>query len=384
MRGVPSHISAAAGPTTLATQYWDRGCLLIRKTHPYRALQRAGLTGIAWYRGLSTKSDGVNAPGRGSACGTPIVCRGSTLRDMHRRWAGLLVVVVAFVAVVIAARSHARPVSGYASATSVPGAPRVGDCVLQPFAAGGGWADPGGVYPPLRTGTCTGLRYGEVVAVVSGGLTDFSAAAQTAADPSKGVQDTNPLFSTCTRKVGDYIGIVPTAGTVPALLQIWHPPGVPDTTVIGPSTRQRAAGQRWLACAYDFPADAPGSKSSLKDEFTSGQVPGVFAWCRTSADPAYPTYAPVACNIAHPVEEFGLLTAPAPAQQQEASCGQLVHQLTGMADPTDGGRLQIRVLVAPKVDDAADPIYCVVAAVGPHTLNGPLLGLGSGPVPWTS
>lgn len=34
---------------------------------------------------------------------------GSTLQDMRRRWAGLLVVVVAFIAVVLAARVHARP-----------------------------------------------------------------------------------------------------------------------------------------------------------------------------------------------------------------------------------------------------------------------------------
>ena len=260
----------------------------------------------------------------------------------------------------------------------------MGDCVLQPFADGGGWSDPGGVYPSLRTGTCAGLRYGEVVAVVPDGLTDFSAVTQTAADPSKGVQDTNPLFSICTRKVTDYIGIDPMTGSLPALFQTWFPPGVPETTVVGPNERQKVAGQRWLACAYDFPATAPGSTSSLRDEFTSGRVPGVFARCRTSVDPTYPTYAPVACNIAHPVEEFGVLMEPATAQQQQTSCRQLVRHLTGMADPTDGGRLQIRVLVTPRVADAADPIYCVLAAVGPHALKGPLLGLGSGPVPWTN
>ncbi len=39
-------ISAAAGPTAPATQYCDRGRRLIRKAHPHRAFQRAGLTGM--------------------------------------------------------------------------------------------------------------------------------------------------------------------------------------------------------------------------------------------------------------------------------------------------------------------------------------------------
>ena len=302
---------------------------------------------------------------------------------MRRRWAGVHLVGVALAAALIASRAHSSLVAGVAATTPAPGAPTVGDCILQPFADGDGWSDPGGVYPPLRTGVCAGRRYGEVVAVVADGLTNYSAASQTAANPSNGIQDTNPLVNTCGNKIAEYVGIVPTRGTVPALFQIWYPPGVPATAVIGPSARRKAAGQTWLACSYRFPTTQAGS-ASLKSEFTNGTVPGVFARCRTSVDPTYPTYAPVACDLAHPVEEFGVETKPATAAQRESTCDQLVHRLTGMADPTDGGRLQIRVLMTPQVLKAAEPIYCVLAAAGSRALDGPLLGLGSGPVPWTN
>ena len=302
---------------------------------------------------------------------------------MRRRWAGVLVVVVALAVVMVASLAHSRSVAGVAATTSIPAAPTAGDCVLEPFADDDGSSGPGGVYLPLRTGVCAGPRYGEVVAVVPDGLTTYPAATQSAADPSTGVQDTDPFLGTCTNKVAAYVGIVPTQGTVPALFQIWYPPGVPETTVIGPSARQKAAGQTWLACSYRFPATQAGS-ASLKSEFTNGTVPPVFARCRTSVDPNYTKYAPVACNLALPVEEFGVEREPATAAQRQTSCQQLVHRLTGMADPTDGGRLQIRVLMTPQVPGTAAPIYCVLAAVGSTALKGPLLSLGSGTVPWAN
>jgi hypothetical protein len=46
-----------------------------------------------------------------------------------------------------------------------------------------------GAYPPLRNGSCAGLRHGEVVAMLSDGLAKYSAVTRTAVSPTVGAQE---------------------------------------------------------------------------------------------------------------------------------------------------------------------------------------------------
>ena len=81
------------------------------------------------------------------------------------------------------------------------------------------------------------------------------------------------------------------------------------------------------------------------------------------------------------------------------TCRQLVRQLTGMADPTAGGALTVETaqermqIITFGVDatgtstvgrssgETLIPV-CLVAVAAHHALAGPLMDLGTGPVPW--
>src|SRR5664279_2582574 len=86
---------------------------------------------------------------------------------MNRRLAGMVVVLLAVVAVVVAPSIDGRRVAGVAIALTFPDPPQVGDCVLPPFPA---YAIVSGVpaqipVTAITFGSCNGLVGGEVIAV---------------------------------------------------------------------------------------------------------------------------------------------------------------------------------------------------------------------------
>ncbi len=117
----------------------------------------------------------------------------------------------------------------------------------------------------------------------------------------------------------------------------------------------------------------------------SSRIPGEFGSCVSTAD----EYGDmVDCSTPHPTEILGYtgpLASPPSRAELNGTCRLLATRLTGLADPTAGGKLQ--VVLAPQAggwDSAGrDTVLyqCRLAAAPGTQLVGPLVGIGEGPVP---
>jgi len=139
-----------------------------------------------------------------------------------RRLAGSAVLTAVLLVIVVVAAVRGHTVAGRPIAPPIQAAPQVGDCVIEnPHALGAGLYD----LPALRTGPCSGDRFGEVVFVVS----DFTV-------PPAG---TAPGSDPCGH-VHQYLGAPSPAAPADGS---FVPFAAVGAALIGPGARQRAAGQ---------------------------------------------------------------------------------------------------------------------------------------------
>ncbi len=294
---------------------------------------------------------------------------------MDRRRSGSAILVIAlFAAIVGSART--KQISGTPMSAPVPAPPTVGDCLLQPAPA---TVDelhaPSG--PPTDLGPCSGPRYGEVMAVLT--------------DPDPAVRD-HPAGL-------ERVGTDLCAGTFQEFLGArnrradgWQTGLMIGATVVEPSALQRAAGQNWLACLVQpFGAAAIRYTGSLRRVLTTEQYPPELARCLRSLPQDSTFRAVVPCTAPHPAEILGwrLVDPGTTAAAIRASCRSYAARLTGMADPTAGGRLIVVAQIDMAMPAAAESngrhravgSVCAITATGGRQLTGPLLGLGDRPVP---
>lgn len=302
--------------------------------------------------------------------------RDGTQHDVtdRRRLTGLAVIVVAVIAIAAVAAGRQRTVSG---AAVVPPPPQIGDCVAT-SAADQVWQQlEYDVVPSLVSAPCTGVRAGEVVSV----------------------DDQRPTTQTdCSTPTVSYLGLPPGPGEQLGSETVWITRSVIMSYTFGPSPLQVAAGQRWSACvALGIDRDSFRSQpltESPRDAATRGGAAfDPFAFC--VAAPLSSTSIP--CGHPHRYEVvadgFNLSAREADSL---ASCKAISSRLTGLVDPTAGGRLQVE-LVSYVWDDGASSaratgyqqarsgggsVMCTVSPVAPgEMLSSTLVGLGERPVP---
>ena len=295
---------------------------------------------------------------------------------------------------------------GSAMAEAIPPPPAVGDCMLDAKVAGW-YAQSNPAYLSPRLAPCAGVRYGEVMAVIPDGRSagEIAAASKKITDydgPVDWGEDVNS--DTCQSLIWPYLGL----STVdpdeqPKLLDTaWLPLGGVVAAPAAPSTRQQAGGQHWVACLAVIPAvngdqmlvDAvtPYSRS-MRDALSGGRAPAEMAICLNQADLF--TASRVACTTPHRSEAFAFRPTNVKGLTQsglDTECRKLVSRLTGLADPTVGGRLTVIAQTTHGVedvraglgdaDDESGSATCAVDAPATHRLAGALLGLGTSPVPW--
>lgn len=309
---------------------------------------------------------------------------------------GLLLVLAVLLAAAIMPNFVAKRLPGTAVIGPVPGAPAVGDCLLEPT-HDDGWriADQKPVYSALKLGPCAGKRYGEVVAVFSTGL---RVGVVRSTDSGGDVSIVDPNELACANAVATYVGSKALGGSNVA--NQWTLAFGFSSGAAAPDDLQVRFGQKWLACiafatgdiATDTDAKTVGYLGSVRNSFSTGKLPAVLGSCLSTAT----AIRPISCFQPHGAELFGSIsTNPARTTPAllNASCRAVVVKYTGMPDPTDGGRLGIQVrgthVIREKVfqglgppGDATGFATCVVTPTGAaQHLTGPLLGLGVGPVP---
>lgn len=315
-----------------------------------------------------------------------------TFGRVERRWSGLLIVVTVLIAAAAIPALGGRVVPGTASVGPVPGPPQMGDCLVQEVGAPDAAVDATGasVYQSLVTGSCDGNRFGEVVAVIAGGLQIKPV--EVADDDGLASYD-DPNRHSCGAALAGYLD----SGGSPSA---WNPT-IAFSTVIGrPSDLQRRMGQDWVICvAYAGGSDGSATRydGTLRQSTSTGLRPArlpAAATCLSSTD--FFLEHTIGCAEPHPVESVAMLLTDdglVTMAGLQARCHDLVRGYTAMPDPTADGQLVDTVVAVHRVSDGTQApglvtgdetgfARCLVRTTGARLLTGSLLGLGDRAVPW--
>jgi len=299
---------------------------------------------------------------------------------IDRRAAGIAVLILAMVAAIVVGTRNDRSVAGRPTPSPVADPPRVGDCLTGPLAAD--------TYPALGpTGPCDEQRYGEVIAVLPHSLPQVL-------DPEfdGSTDDLTSPDAICVRKGMQFMGLSfpPVQGLTPDP-PTWFPAASVGPGLIQPNPLAQRFGADWTACVVSVYSNLGGSTvytGTLARVHVIRDYPPNAAICWP--DPVLNENPPVSCRQPHVVEEFGSMWDVNPSVEPAAlqdSCVDLVKAMTGMADPTAAGALQIRVVRTStyQASDDQDTVLaaygCIVQADLGKLLTGPLLGLRDGPLP---
>ena len=301
--------------------------------------------------------------------------------------------VVAVVAA-LAGNSRTKVLVGTVARGPIPGPPSVGSCITGPYdyssLASSDSGQPG--YATAQAGPCAGEHYGEVVAIIPGGLDyrpEFDPSSQDEPDP-------DDPWTPCWSEVSSFFGYeTDPMESMPR--DRWWPTVSVGPELFAPNEMQREDGQRWLACVAIGISDGAAARysGSLAGVMTTLRAPLPLAVCLDgvpSADEGGGIMAP--CERPHLAEQFAAIYPdqdhPDPAPTA-SDCERLIRAMTGMPDPTAGGRLDITVTTvrerfySGEAEDAeqftGNSRYCLLVARNGVSLTGPLLGLGDDAVP---
>ena len=300
---------------------------------------------------------------------------------MDRRLAGIVLLVVALVAVIAVPSVTGRRVAGSAVATVFPDPPAVGDCLQAPFPG----AVRSGVPPEIpvtatRFGSCAAAIAGEVVAVWPNESAAMAAAA-------------NPRVAPCYQATATFAGLessrrsTDVPGAPPPGPVRWKPTIGFDPYHVVPGEQERRAGRSWTACLA-VPTGHATYRGTLSDAFTTGSLPPEFGLC-WAGDDIGRLPVPVPCNRPHAAELLatGWIRdrAAAPTEFIDAACPALAARLMRTDDPTRGGQLEVVsdrfTGNAASNPDSPLTIGCIVSATGSQLLSGTVIGLGDRPAP---
>lgn len=311
---------------------------------------------------------------------------------MDRRLLGVvMLIVVALVAVALPNRAGHR-IFGTPQVAHVPGAPAEGSCVVAVDPLPSLDEQSGGEspisYPSARYGACNGNIVGEVMSV---DLTAHPLEKATINSYASARWDCDLAEVNYVGSIGPYD---PARLSTPNIVG-WDTNVVVQTTSVGPSAYQRAAGQSWTACIGGT-GGTKAYRGRLQNALRTGTLPAIFGNCLTA--PVHSTNdvagtAQLSCEAPHSAEVLGttqIYAAKTPAEIQE-SCAKLALRALRSADATRGGRLMVTAYSsngvsgsrAGSVGAAGSFLACVASVQPPARLSGTLIGLGNGRLPLT-
>jgi len=307
---------------------------------------------------------------------------------MGRRGAGLVVLLLALSVAIILPNLTPRHIAGVAAVTPTPPPPVVGDCIVEAFVTDTsmtstptGW-QPNYSHPTI--GLCQGTVYGQIIEVITNPVL-----VNQQPNNSNSGQDTN--YGKCPNRAR-HEGL-PAGSDAGTAYGHWYVSLSADTVLTGPTPRQAAAGGHWIACVISISQNqtnqARGFDAPVSQWRRSRQVAEALGQCLLIASPSIEPSAD--CSITHAAESFGDTFGPL-TPELITSCRALIGDLTGMADPTGGGRLHVEVLsydtngtqVTTQKQRTQTDTSQVCMVNGDHRsyLKGSLLALGALPVPF--
>jgi len=316
---------------------------------------------------------------------------------MHRRLMGALLVIAAMTAAMVVPVGGGLRIAGNATTIELPGAPTVGDCMLetttefvQAAVHARSRTAPSPTVPATPNllaptfGSCQGqLAAGEVVALVSA-----------TGDPRARRAWAEGSGLDCRTAALLYAGLVPAAGRFvipdqPIGPVAWNLSVNLRATWVLPSRILQDSGRTWVACIV-APMNAGKYQGRIAGAYQGGRLPDELGTCwdqpRVGAG-----INPVDCGRPHRAEliSAGIITdvASTTTAQVLEACRQLAARSVGTSDPTFGGALAVTISpgdITHLPDHGSEPsILCFISAPDGPSLNGTLIGVGDGPLPYT-
>jgi hypothetical protein len=306
---------------------------------------------------------------------------------MSRRLAGIVVVILALVAVIVVPSINGRRLAGSAVASKFPDPPRVGDCLRQPVPSS---ANRGGVPPEIAF---TAISFGPCSGVVAGQIVAFwPSRAAMEADQSTRRSSRGPCYRQAARFAGlppfqrstDAFG-APSDGSI-----AWRPTIGFDPYHVIPGVRESNAGRSWIACLV-VPSGHRAYVGTLRDALTTGVMPPQFGSCWAGVElDKVPASLP--CDRPHTAEllatGFIRNESIATAAVVDESCRYIAGRIMRVDDPTHGGKLAVvagGILGTPLIlPETPSSIGCFVTTAGGQQLSTTLMGLDDRPVPFVA
>ncbi len=159
------------------------------------------------------------------------------------------------------------------------------------------------------------------------------------------------------------------------------------TTWVYPSALQRASGHRWAACVAAPPHNVSYS-GSLAGALGGGRLPDGFGTCWSDQAVSVAVES-VPCGRPHRSELLSTGIVPDNSKVSitdvRHACTRLAMAATGRADPTDGGRVLIKIAPEQLYQhfERSVSVLCYLATAD-HSLTGTLIGLHDRPVPFAN
>jgi hypothetical protein len=302
---------------------------------------------------------------------------------MDRRVTGIVVLVLALIAIVVLPSISGRRVPGTAVALVFADPPAVGDC-SRPLPSGS--VDNSGSAPEVSAaamtfGPCSGAIGGEVVGVWP---TPAAALADQSGSSRGGV---------CYRQAADFAGLRAFGRTTDAFgdpfdgAVYWKPTIGFDPVNIVPDPVAAAGGQTWVACLA-VPTKASSYLGTLRNAYVSGRLPDAFGLCWDNDDLDKEVQL-LPCDQPHPAELLATGWVPNRSKilnsQIDASCRTAAGRIMRSADPSRQGAVSIVADLVSKdgaqTPDAPLSVNCFATAVSPRKLSGSVVGVADGPLP---
>lgn len=310
---------------------------------------------------------------------------------------GVLAIALALV-VGVAVAHNQKPIAGFATALPVPGPPAVGDCAATPAGMQGrdlatfldhqaaGTFAPTYLSNEIGPAACAQPHYGEVVALISDpDDVEISGSA------NSGFTITDRNIDSCSAAANRYL--TPGAPSDPSA---WVPAIFTESAVIGPTERQRQAGQHWAACVTYVlspsgdDGDTPASyRGTLRAAAETGNQRDHLGLCGTNFSDGFLAGG---CAVPHRYELIATSTTDHPSSHDDAlaGCQTELQSATGISNvaSTTGLRADLTATTAEGTQittgtlPAGTNLNCGITTTGTMRLRGSLRSLGSDPIPW--
>lgn len=299
--------------------------------------------------------------------------------------------VFALLAALVVPGINGRPTGGTADRVPIPQPPKAGECLKEIQLR---YVDhtPEVEFSTGQFGSCAGPKVGEVVGLLDASASSFEIDNRAGTAGAGSTERYFELDHQCFLQAVAFTGLQrgPQGVIHPGISTEevdWRPAFQLFQALVGPTGEQRLLGADWLVCAIGTAKNGITSsyQGTMREGFTVGDQPDAVGTCSWSPGHFSQTW----CDENHRYQLLATVSLPGdgaglPAEQVlDRTCLAVAVVMLRTPDPTLGGQLEVDGLIDPS-DPEKRTAFCIAGVGKDQKLNGSLIGIGDGPLPWAS